>query len=185
MQKYHVVLLSTHGEFTDATTAGTDIRPALSDTQLSKSCLFFAGAVTNMNDRRFDPSSPDGILSARELAGMNLSGVDLAVLSACMTGLGYITPDGVYGLQRGLKAAGVKAVIASLWPVDDKATSVLMINLFRNMENGMSLYDAFNNARESVRNNVTIIPGKRRVYRRKLMKEPYFYDAFILIDGQE
>lgn len=185
LEKYHIVLLSTHGEFSEATTAGTDIRPATSDVQLSKSCLFFAGAVTNMNNPAFDATNPDGILSARELSGMDLSDVDLAVLSACMTGLGYITPDGVYGLQRGLKAAGVKAVIASLWPVDDQATGMLMTSLFRNLESGMGLYEAFHDARMEVRDSVTVHRGRTRTFRRKLFNKPYYYDAFLLIDGQE
>lgn len=79
-----------------------------------------------MSNSRFSPENYDGILSARELAEQDLSHVSLVVLSACQSGLGYICTDGVYGLQRGLKTAGVKAIIASLWSVDDQATMLLM-----------------------------------------------------------
>lgn len=183
MQKYNIVLLSTHGYLPDADKIGTDIRPARSDTQLSKSCLFLSGAVRNMSDKDFDASKPDGILSAREIASINLSHVDLAILSACQTALGDITPDGVYGLQRGLKTAGVKAVIASLWSVNDASTSILMMRLCNNLEQGLSLHDAFNKAREAVRQYEQTVVLRSKARRRVLYDTPYYYDSFILIDG--
>ena len=189
MGNYHLVLISTHGYFAEAATMGTDIRPASADTQLSQSCLFLAGAETNMRNRQFDMSMPDGILSARELATMDLSDVDLVSLSACQSGLGYVTTDGVFGLQRGLKTAGVKAVIASLWEVDDQATITLMTNLYRNLQNGKSLHEAFTAARSTLENTVV-----QKTYPRKGVADlvvtkrynlPHFYNAFILIDGIE
>lgn len=89
-----------------------------------------------MNSSRFSPDNYDGILSARELAEQDLSNVNLLVLSACQSGLGYICTDGVYGLQRGLKTAGVKAIIASLWRVDDQATMLLMIKMYEYLGQG-------------------------------------------------
>ena len=189
MGKYHLVLISTHGYFAEAATMGTDIRPASTDTQLSQSCLFLAGSETNMKNHQFNLATPDGILSARELASMNLSDVDLVSLSACQSGLGFVTTDGVFGLQRGLKTAGVKAVIASLWEVDDQATITLMTNLYRNLQSGKSLYEAFATARSTLEKTVV-----QKTYPRKgvadlvVTKEynlPRFYDAFILIDGIE
>ncbi len=182
MEKYYILLISTHGYFAEVTNLGTDIRFVTSDTQLSQSCIFLSGAEKNMKNPSFDPRKPDGILSAREIASMNLSEVDLAVLSSCMSGLGYLTPDGVFGLQRGLKAAGVKAVIASLWEVDDQATDFMMRNLYANLENGETLYDAFNDARMTLKG----IEIKRRRFgmvRNKSFDHPSLYDAFILIDG--
>jgi CHAT domain-containing protein len=71
--------------------------------------------------------SPDGLLSAEEVAGLDLRGCELAVLSACDTGLGKAAGgQGVLGLQRALQAAGVRASLTSLWSVSDAATSVLM-----------------------------------------------------------
>lgn len=189
MGNYHLVLISTHGYFAEAATMGTDIRPASMDTQLSQSCLFLAGAETNMRNRQFNSSMPDGILSARELASMNLSDVDLVSLSACQSGLGFVTTDGVFGLQRGLKTAGVKAVIASLWEVDDLATITLMINLYKNLQAGMSLQNAFIAARHELEHTVV-----QKTYPRKGVADlvvtkrynlPHFYNAFILIDGIE
>lgn len=186
MGHYHLLLLSTHGYFATATSLGNDLWPAVTDAQLSHSCLFLSGAEKNINDAGFDASQKDGILSARELSSLDLSDVDLATLSACMSGLGYVTADGVYGLQRGLKSAGVGAIIVSLWPVSDQATSLFMQRLYANLQQGMPLHDAFFEARRQLaETKVTIsrLHGHRKY--QVSYNNPYYYDAFILIDAIE
>ncbi|MBR3413331.1 MAG: CHAT domain-containing protein [Bacteroidales bacterium] len=183
LHKYHIVLLSTHGYFKEMSAAGSDLRTAIADVRLSCSGLILSGEMKNINDQHFDPSKPDGILSAREIAHMDLSEVDLVVLSACQTGLGYITADGVYGLQRGLKTAGVRAVVASLWEVDDDATARLMRYLYTNLEAGMPLSEAFATARRELKNTVVTERHYGFERERKPYDEPYCFNAFILIDG--
>ncbi len=74
----------------------------------------------------------DGILTAEEVASLNLEGVEWAVLSACDTGLGAVTSgEGVLGLRRAFQVAGVRTVIMSLWPVEDRAARQWMEALYK------------------------------------------------------
>ncbi|WP_223269787.1 CHAT domain-containing protein [Nostoc sp. 'Peltigera membranacea cyanobiont' 213] len=80
------------------------------------------------------PSSQDnGLLTAEEILNLKLN-ADLVVLSACDTGRGRITGDGVIGLSRSLISAGVPSVIVSLWAVDDNSTSFLMTEFYNNLQ---------------------------------------------------
>jgi CHAT domain-containing protein/tetratricopeptide (TPR) repeat protein len=76
----------------------------------------------------------DGVLTSLEVAEMDLSGVELAVLSACQTGLGAPSRgEGLLGLQRTFQVAGVRSVVAAFWSVDDEATRVLMARFYENL----------------------------------------------------
>ncbi|NJM49113.1 MAG: CHAT domain-containing protein, partial [Alkalinema sp. RU_4_3] len=75
----------------------------------------------------------DGLLTAREIANLNLT-ADLVILSACDTGRGTITGDGVLGLARSWLAAGTKDIVVSLWAVNDRSTSQLMTQFYQNLE---------------------------------------------------
>ena len=75
----------------------------------------------------------DGLLTAAEIAQMDLN-AELVVLSACNTGQGRITGDGVVGLSRSLILAGVPSVVVSLWAVPDAPTGELMMEFYRQLE---------------------------------------------------
>ncbi|MDM3856552.1 MAG: CHAT domain-containing protein, partial [Aphanizomenon gracile PMC649.10] len=75
----------------------------------------------------------DGLLTADEILNLKLN-ADLVVLSACDTGRGRITGDGVVGLSRSLISAGTASIIVSLWAVDDDSTSFLMTEFYKNRE---------------------------------------------------
>ncbi len=93
--------------------------------------LVLAGANLPVKDRVKDDR---GILSAEAIAGLDLGGLDLAVLSACETGLGEVAGgEGVFGLQRAFHAGGARSVVASLWKVDDGATQELMARFYENL----------------------------------------------------
>lgn len=112
----------------------------------------------------------DGILTAYEISNLNLSNTELVVLSACETGLGKIMGyEGVYGLQRAFKMAGVKYILMSLWKVNDKATREFMIEFYRQW------LDEHNEIPEAYL--------KAQSYMRKLYPNtPYLWAPFVLIE---
>ena len=76
----------------------------------------------------------DGILTALEVAQLDLSRVELATLSACETGLGDLAGgEGVLGLQRAFQIAGTKSVVSTLWRINDDAARGLMIDFYDNL----------------------------------------------------
>jgi CHAT domain-containing protein len=80
------------------------------------------------------PSKGDsGLLTANEIFNLRLN-AELVVLSACNTGRGRITGDGVIGLSRSFIAAGVPSVVVSLWSVSDESTANLMAEFYRQMQ---------------------------------------------------
>lgn len=165
--QYHIVHLATHGFFGGITPRGTDLIPPSYDESLSRNVLAFAGINNSLSSNDFDASKLDGILSAREISQLDLSNIDLIVLSACQTGLGYLTDDGIYGLQRGLKNAGVKGMVVSLWTVSDEGTALLMQSFYQHLQDE-DIHTAFMHAREDLIGSS--------------FNRPEFYNAFILID---
>jgi CHAT domain-containing protein/Flp pilus assembly protein TadD len=91
-------------------------------------------ALAGANHRPAPVGQDDGILTALEVAELDLSTVELAVLSACETGLGEVAGgEGLLGLQRAFQVAGARSVVASLWKVGDEPTRVLMIRFCENL----------------------------------------------------
>ncbi|MCC5668327.1 CHAT domain-containing protein [Nostoc sp. CHAB 5784] len=92
------------------------------------------------------PSGNDnGLLTAEEILKLKLN-AELVVLSACDTGRGQITGDGVIGLSRSLFAAGVPSVIVSLWSVPDAPTAELMIEFYRQLKHNQDKAQALRQA---------------------------------------
>ena len=142
------------------------------DKALTRSCLLFSGANLKKKDIDSLKIGDDGHLTAREIALLDLRGLDLVVLSACQTGKGDINQgEGVFGLQRGFKKAGAQTLVMSLWNVDDRATHILMTAFFDNLLQGQSKRDAFHNAQQHLR---TVENGR--------YDKPQFWAAFVLLD---
>ena len=141
------------------------------DRSLSCSGLLFAGANSALDPKRYKEipqGADDGILTAKEISRLDFRGLDLVVLSACQTGLGEITGDGVFGLQRGFKKAGAQTMIMSLWEVFDVSTQMLMIEFFKNLTAGQSKRAAFISALKAVREKY---------------HNPKHWAAFVMVDG--
>ena len=100
------------------------------------------------------PQGDGGILTAESIAGLPLQNLELAVLSACETGLGDVAGgEGVFGLQRAFHVAGAHTTVASLWKVDDEATRQLMTAFYNNMwQKGMGKLEALRQAQLSMLN---------------------------------
>lgn len=115
----------------------------------------------------------DGILTAEEISQMDLSGTKMAVLSACDTGLGEIDDiDGVYGLQRGLKMAGVETIVMSLWKIPDDATIMLMAELYKNLMQGKTKQQSLKDAQDYLRH-----------FENGKYDKPEYWASFIMLDG--
>ena len=150
--------------------------PRKPDNSLKRSGLIFAGAQTAWKGDAVPEGVDDGILLAEEISTMDLSGTDLVVLSACETGLGEITSEGVFGLQRAFKKAGVKTLIMSLWKVDDEATSLFMRSFYAHWLEGKSKHDAFALAQKTVREYKDATHD---------FSNPKYWAAFIMLDDYE
>ncbi|MEO0538460.1 MAG: CHAT domain-containing protein [Cyanobacteria bacterium P01_A01_bin.123] len=87
----------------------------------------------------------DGLLTAAEILDLDLE-ADLVILSACDTGQGRITGDGVIGLSRSLMVAGVPSVVVSLWAVPDAPTASLMTEFYRQLDQGQDKAQALRQA---------------------------------------
>jgi len=128
-----VIHISTHGFYIDDIdsisaerfTFLDDFNPSRNEDALKCSGLVFSGANQIFEDSP-KSSNTDGILSALEVSQCDLSGTELVTLSACQTGLGKVSGDGVYGMQRGFKQAGVKTLLVTLWDVSDEMSNLLL-----------------------------------------------------------
>ena len=99
--------------------------------------------------------SDDEIVTAKEIASMNLHHCALVTLSTCHGSLGKLLDDGVFGLQRGFKNAGAGAILMSTGEVDDAFSCELMKSFYASLIEGKSLHDAFETARRSLRDNLS------------------------------
>lgn len=189
-QGYNVIHLATHGFFGGRIGIYNDIKPLLNDESMSMSGLLFAGSVSTLADRSFDMTLSDGVLSAAELAKQDMSNTELIVLSACQTGLGHLTDDGICGIQRALKLAGANAMILSLWSVDDYATCMLMRYFYEELgkQSKKNILVAFLNARVRlmIEEKVTyeFDPSTFTHYKKiKTYDKPQYVNPFIIIDA--
>lgn len=130
--------------------------------------LLLSGANYVLKGGKLPEGLEDGILTANEIAQIDLNKTDMVVLSACQTGVGEIREDGVFGIQRGFKKAGVRSLLMSLWNVDDNATVMMMTRFYQNLMNGDSKYEALKKAQKEMRQNGF---------------STFYCASFILLDG--
>jgi CHAT domain-containing protein len=151
-----VLHIATHGFFLPA-------KGSQSSASMMNSGVVLAGVSAAPDPSRQE----DGILTAAEASNLKLDNTDLVVLSACESGLGALASgEGVFGLQRGLRVAGAKGIIMSLWKVNDDATQELMSAFYKEWTKNNDTAKSFRSAQETVR---------------KKYPDPYYWGAFVYI----
>lgn len=135
---------------------------------LLRSGLILSGANANWNNNVLIDSNNDGILTAEEISFMDLSGVELIVLSACDTGLGEISNlEGVNGLQRAFKLAGANKLIMSLWKIPDKETVEFFGYFYKFLlEEKLSVNESFRETQRIMKDKYS----------------PYYWAGFVLLE---
>jgi CHAT domain-containing protein/tetratricopeptide (TPR) repeat protein len=152
-------------EETEGATAGSST--------LRNPLLLSGLALAGANQReRVGPDEDDGILTAQEIATLDLTDVHWAVLSACETGTGQVlNGEGVFGLQRAFRIAGARTLITSLWSVKDEAARQWMKAFYEaRLYEGGETIDAVHNA------SLSILQSRRE---RGEDTHPFYWAAFI------
>ena len=143
------------------------------DRMLTRSGLIMSGANHILEGEELPDNVEDGILTAKEIAEVDLRNLDLVVLSACQTGLGDISQgEGVFGLQRGFKKAGARSILMSLWEVEDEPTHILMTQFYKHLLAGKSKRQALHAAQKY------LCETENGRY-----NEPKYWAGFVLLDG--
>lgn len=171
-KKVDILHIATHGFYIKSFDNKNE------ENQMERSGLALAGANNKQKGIALPKGVDDGILTADEISRLDLRGADLIVLSACETGLGDITSEGVYGLQRAFKKAGVQTIVMSLWKVDDEATKMLMVEFYKNLLNGKTKRESLMKAQQAVRNFRGFIGEEMRDF-----SNPKYWAGFIMLDG--
>ena len=167
-----IIHLSTHGFYL----VGFDkyaeyfdklLTYSIKDNSMLLSGLLLADANSTLRGSNEKTPLNDGIITAEEIAMLDLRNTELVVLSACETAIGVNLQEGFGGLVRAFKNAGVKSVLASLWKVPDDATAKLMTSFYKIFLSGTEMHLALKMAQKEVS---------------KLYPDPYYWASFILLD---
>jgi CHAT domain-containing protein/Tfp pilus assembly protein PilF len=178
-----ILHLATHGTFVQRSKSFTEADLRSSSTRqmavlnpLLRSAIILAGA------NRLAPLGQiidDGMLTADEVAFLDLGGTELVVLSACESGLGEVeSGEGVVGLRRAFFHAGVRSVVATLYPVPDKETAELMTAFYKGLAAGKGKSSALRDAQLAALNSRRGNDGKHPAH-------PLFWAGFVLIGEGE
>jgi CHAT domain-containing protein/tetratricopeptide (TPR) repeat protein len=180
---YRILHLATHGFFLsdDCSTPTTGTRGVgglsaarpLRAHAVENPLLLSGLALAGANQRAAAASDEDdGILTAEEVASLDLEGVEWAVLSACDTAVGEIKAgEGVFGLRRAFQVAGARTVIMSLWSVEDRSAMEWMRALYEaRLRRGLNTADAVHEA------SLTVLRQRRA---RGQSVHPFFWAGFV------
>lgn len=163
-----ILHIATHGfYYTPDDAVEIDYLKGYSDA-MSLSGLILSGGNAAWRGKELPKGVLGGVLTANNIARLDLSNTDMVVLSACKSGLGNATAEGLYGLQRAFKKAGVTTIVMTLWSVSDRVTQEFMIEFYECLvANDWNKHKAFEQAMSYIR---TKYP------------DPYHWAAFVMLD---
>lgn len=163
-----IIHIATHGFYYTPTEAEkVDYLRGYSDA-MSLSGLIMSGGNAAWRGEELPAGTLGGVLTANNIAYLDLSNTDMVVLSACQTGQGNATAEGLYGLQRAFKKAGVGTMVMTLWSVSDKVASEFMIKFYESLvENDWDKHKAFEQTKSYIRTQ---------------HPDPYHWAAFVMLD---
>ncbi len=169
-QSPHILQIATHGfYYTPNRAENVEFLKGYKDA-MSLSGLVMSGGNAAWLGKELPYGVLGGILTANTISRMDLSRTELVVLSACQTGQGQATAEGLYGMQRAFKKAGVGTMVMALWNVSDKVTTEFMITFYEqlvNKKNNWNKRRAFENAKNIIRQKY---------------HEPFYWAAFVMLD---
>jgi CHAT domain-containing protein len=163
-----ILHLATHGFYYTPTEAEeVDYLRGYSDA-MSLSGLIMSGGNYAWRGKELPAGTLGGVLTANNIAHLDLSNTDMVVLSACQTGQGNATAEGLYGLQRAFKKAGVGTMVMTLWSVSDKVATEFMIKFYESLaKNNWDKHRAFEQTKSYIRTQ---------------HPDPYHWAAFVMLD---
>lgn len=165
---YDIIHMATHGFYYTPSDAAKITGLSGYKSAMMLSGLVMAGGNAEWMGERIPENTLGGILTAADIAKCDLSGTDLVVLTACDTGKGKVTSEGVYGIQRAFKKAGAKTIIMNLWSTNDKAAMDFMDYFYTALStNGWDKRSAFMQAKDKMREKY---------------RSPYYWAGFFMLD---
>ncbi|EDX74377.1 Tetratricopeptide repeat family [Coleofasciculus chthonoplastes PCC 7420] len=148
-QSPELLLIATHGYFSKSIQTPSTSHP---EDPMLRSALAFAGANRWLEGKPLPDAAEKGMVFAQDIAALDLWETELAILSACQTGIGDVKlGEGVFGLRRAFAIAGTKTLIMSLWSVPDRATALLMNRFLSNLRQGIGRRVALKEAQDYIR----------------------------------
>lgn len=163
-----ILHIATHGYSIPKQTDAENDSVSNIGSALTRTGLLLAGANKNLHDS--SSLLYDGILTSDEIAHLDLSHIQLAVLSFCSSGLGDLTNTTgvVYGVANAMKTSGIPEILITLWDIPDEATSEAMTSFYRNLMTGITAHEAL------------VLTRKDMIS--KGYNDPYYWASFVILN---
>ena len=163
-----ILHIATHGFYYPSTVPTEQAYFKVYSDAMSRSGLIMSGGNAGWRGEKVPEGVLGGVLTANDIASLDLSNVDMVVLSACHSGQGESTSEGLYGLQRAFKKAGVHTIVMSLWEVSDIKATEFMVEFYKALnENSWNKREAFKVAQKIIRDRYP---------------DPYYWASFVMLD---